>query len=98
MNERPRQGLGWDSTVDMKFQAGPGRGGWRVVAPATMPPELAEVAGLVYDRGWDRYQSELFAVPPSGLKRKMREHCERQMYRAQRRVREAETGLERRLI
>ena len=80
--------LGWDSVVEMRFQGGP-ETGWRIVAPAEMPAYLA-VAGWLEPAPGGGWQSGLFRVPPSGLKRKMREHCERALIGVRKRIRAAE--------
>ena len=80
-------GQDWAAQLTLRFV--PGRG-WRITAPAELPGGLAAKAGLNWGPG--RWQSPLYAIPPSGEKRRMREQAERGLYKAQQRIRQTLAG------
>ena len=81
-------GRSWAGRVVMRFE--PDHTGWRIVAPAELPAELAAAGWLEWSPGRNEWQSALFRVPASGVKRRMREHCERMLIGTRIRIRTAE--------
>ena len=79
---------GWAGRVDMRFE--PDHSGWRIVGPPELPAVLAEAGWLEWNEGRGEWLSSLFRVPASGRKQRMREHVERCLIGARKRIRAAE--------